>query len=183
MTTAEWEKVWAIFVDLWPRVAAELTTEECASYARVCSKFTEGECVRAFRGLRDTAARFPQPAAVGAALRADRQYRHQSVTNEQAELAKIERERERAENAEHWAMVRAMVGALTLEEREQHKAALLAGDWRLQWMKDQPVSSRGWMATIWKRICDGYQPSEPPRYEVPERPTCKAGNLLGEVAA
>jgi hypothetical protein len=168
-----------LFSSLWPRI--EPSDEEQASYRRVSDRYSEGEVVRTLRGLKDTRERFPSPAALGLALKHDRErYQHEKPA-EIGELAKAERERERRENAEHWSMIRTMLAALTEDELQQHKQTLLAHDWRTGWMADRPVTSRGWQALIWQRLSDGYEATEPPRYEVPSRPT-KAGNLAEALA-
>ena len=86
---------------------------------------------------------------------------------------------ELAEYNNHWSLVYATVSKISEEDKEEHKRTVMLQDWRLRWLKDQPTSSRVWIAIIHQRIKKKIPPDRfDPSTEIPEhKPTKHRGNL------
>lgn len=158
MTTAEWETIWALLESLWPRMTADMTSEQIASYRRVCEPFSENDCRVVLRTWYDTQSKYPRSAEVGRALRERKRARAESGEDDRKRRQAEAAERERIER--RWADIRDTLADQSDDELAEHKRMILAANWRLRWAAGFDArTSRVWQVFIYRRICAGRVPA------------------------
>lgn len=73
MTGEENERVVEVFTGLWPNIGAKMTAEEWRSWQRVWGYASESKAIATLRGMKDTLAKYPEPAQLANRLRQNKE--------------------------------------------------------------------------------------------------------------
>ena len=72
MDNNDWDAIWAMVMDLWPKQAREVSEELQSSYFRVCHGFTFNHVQRAVRAFSEHSKWFPKPYDLRKQLKASK---------------------------------------------------------------------------------------------------------------
>ena len=79
MNDSEWSECWRILSELWPRMVADMTGEQQASWRRALDRFSENDVRSVLRGWADTSNRYPKPPDIASRCRERRAHRRVGV--------------------------------------------------------------------------------------------------------
>ncbi len=187
MTDSEWSDVLKIMSSLWPN-SQQLNDETARLWRGELDRFPAEWCVTAFRACKASEAGrfFPEIHRIrGMLYNQAEQHSAQQRANtaeDDADALRAQLQAERDRNDREWHEVRKHVESLTDDERERHKASVLAKDWRLEWAAHMPITSRVWVSAVYGRMCRDVGPDQ---HETPKKmpPKGDQGGDLVEMAA
>lgn len=168
MTDTDFDSVMAVLFSLYPKIGAEMNKETRNVWRMALGTFGADACIR---GLRDWAAnrtKWPRPSDMRQYLSAQSPKRQVATTPQTDDRAEDDR-RQRDET----------FAVMSQADIEQHKATLLAYDWRVKWAEKLPAKSLAWKAMIVRRVWANVQPREEWPEDVPERPVFPVRGNVG----
>lgn len=147
MTDEEFKAFNIVLVKLWPAMVDDMNDEQVKGWRYIVGGSTEDDAINALRVyFRNSKQGFkPTPGRIRDLinLHSDKP----KVVSNHEEISDEDVTRHR----QHWIKI-----DLTMDDvggdMEIHKASALAGDWRLEWAKNMPVTSKLWMGIINNRV-------------------------------